>query len=73
MSYHPEDNTMDVIERDGTPARRRVECVRREPFDSHFTGKRHFMQSYEPVLGDEETCLWFVGSDVPQIVPGVHQ
>ncbi len=67
MSYHPEDNTMDVIERDGTPGRRKVDYMTREPFHSR-GGSRHFLQAYEPVMAENETCLWTLGSDVPRIV-----
>lgn len=67
MSYHENDNTMDVIVA-GKPARRTVAHVERHRMDRGPQGERHFMHVYMPELLDEEDCVWTIGSDVPTIV-----
>lgn len=45
---------------------RRVAKIERRIDDSF--GRRHFFMSYIPELAENETCEWYMGSSIPEIV-----
>lgn len=49
----------------------KLEWRRVARIDRHYDdtlGKRHFFMMYVPELSENETCEWYMGSDIPEIV-----